>query len=64
MLKRFKQLLVSESKIFRPKGTRNWWKKMNRDAQVAYRKEHPFTKKKARLTDIIITKLDDENKGS
>ena len=54
VLARFSQLL--ETEIFRPKGTRNWWKKMNRDAQVAYRKRHPFTKKKARLTDIVIDK--------
>ena len=52
MLLRFKTLL--ETEIFRPKGTRNWWKKMNRDAQVAYRKRHPFTKKKAKLADIEI----------
>jgi hypothetical protein len=52
VLKRFHEFLYEE--IFKPKGLRNWWKKMDRDSQVNYRRKHPFTKKKARLTDIEI----------
>jgi pyrroloquinoline quinone (PQQ) biosynthesis protein C len=52
ILKRFSDLLSEE--IFKPKGLRNWWRKMDRESQVKYRRKHPFTKKKARLTDIEI----------
>lgn len=53
MLEKFSTFLT-EGKRFVPKGTRNWWKKMSRDDQVAYRKKHPRTKKLARYADINV----------
>ncbi len=54
ILKRFSELLSEE--IYKPKGLRNWWKKLDRKSQVEYRRKHPFTKKKARLADIEIVR--------
>jgi hypothetical protein len=51
---RFKQTLIEGVERYTPKGTRNWWKKMSRADQVAYRKRHPRTSKTARYADIHI----------
>ena len=53
-MKRFSETLTEATERYTPKGTRNWWKKMSRANQVAYRKRHPFTKKTARYADIHI----------
>ena len=60
ILQRFSDLLITED-IFKSKS-KNWWKNKNRDAKVAYRKKHPWTKKKAKLADIEIVKLGEAKK--